>query len=148
MLLIPGVSMRGYGPSHPCVNTGNSFGKRRCSLRGTLVHIQCPDYSRAEQRIFENQKFRRLPAFEQEQPVLKVEQLTHGEGQMYQVCDLCKVEPGNKVTISQEWQKCPVGGKTGGYQDSTPGAVNNFDQVCWCSILPKAETVGLVLQGM
>ena len=68
------------------------------------MHIQGPDYSRAEQRSFGNQKCRRLPAFEQEQTVLKYEQPTPGEGQTYQVCDLCKVEPGNKVTISQEWQ--------------------------------------------
>ena len=74
MLLIPGVACMVMAPSHPGVNTGNSFGKRRCSLRGILVHIQGPDYSRAEQRSFGNQKCRRLPAFEQEQTVLKYEQ--------------------------------------------------------------------------
>ena len=68
------------------------------------MHIQGPDYSRAEQRSFGNQKCRRLPTFEQEQTVLKCEQPTPREGRTYQVCDLCKVEPGNKVTISQEWQ--------------------------------------------
>ena len=96
--------MSGYGPLHPGVNTGNSFGKRGCSRRGILVHIQGPDYSRAEQRSFGNQKCRRLPTFEQEQTVLKCEQPTPRESRTYQVCDLCKVEPGNKVTISQEWQ--------------------------------------------
>ena len=96
--------MRGHGPWHPGVNTGNSFGKRRCSLRGILVQIQGPEYSRAAQKNFGNQKCRRLRIFEQEQTVLKYEQPTPGEGQKNQVCDLCKVEPGNKVTISQEWQ--------------------------------------------
>ena len=35
---------------------------------------------------------------------MKYEQPTPGAGLMHQVCDLCKVEPGDKVTISQEWQ--------------------------------------------
>ena len=96
--------MRGQGPWHPGVNTGNSFGKSRCSLRGILVYIQGPEDSRAEQKKFGNQTSRRLRVFEQEPTVLKHEQSTPGEGQTNQVCDLCKVEPGNKVTISQEWQ--------------------------------------------
>ena len=68
------------------------------------MQIHGPEYSRAAQKNFGNQKCRRLRIFEQEQTVLKYEQPTPGEGQKNQVCDLCKVEPGNKVTISQEWQ--------------------------------------------
>ena len=45
-----------------------------------------------------------LQPFEKEQTILQGEQPTLMEGHRYQVCDLCKVEPGAKVTISQEWQ--------------------------------------------
>ena len=68
------------------------------------MYIQGPETSSAEQKHFGNQKCRRLRAFEQEQTVLKHEQPTPVEGPKNQVCDLCKVEPGIKVNISQEWQ--------------------------------------------
>ena len=41
--------------------------------------------------------------FEKEQAGLQGEP-TPGEGYRYQVCDLCKAEPGARVTISKEWQ--------------------------------------------
>ena len=68
------------------------------------MNIQVPDDSRAEQRSFGNQMCSGLPTFEKEQTILQCAQSTPTEGRRYQVCDLCKVEPGNKVTISQEWQ--------------------------------------------
>ena len=68
------------------------------------MQLQGTDCSRAEQRSFGNQKCRMLPLLEQEQTVLKHEQPNPGEGRTYQVCDLCKVEPGTRVTISQEWK--------------------------------------------
>ena len=92
------------GPPHPGVNAGNSFGRSRSSLRGILVNIQVPADSRAEQRSFGNQMCSGLPTFEKEQTILQCAQSTPTEGHSYQVCDLCKVEPGNKVTISHEWQ--------------------------------------------
>ena len=67
------------------------------------MHIQGSDCSRAEQRSFDNQKCRRLLTLEQETTVLQYEP-THEAGPTYQVCDLCKVEPGHRVTVSQEWK--------------------------------------------
>ena len=77
--------MREFGPVHPCLSTGSSFG----TVQRSVGNLEC----------------HRINACGQEQPVLEYEQLTPGEGQMYQFCDLCKVEPGNRVTISQEWQQ-------------------------------------------
>ena len=88
----------------PGLNTGNSFGKSKCSLRGILVYIQGPVCSEAEQENLENQRCRRLPLLEHKHTVLKSEQPNPGVGPRHQVCDLCKVEPGDKVAISQEWQ--------------------------------------------
>ena len=68
------------------------------------------------------------------------------EGDRDQVCDLCKVEPGARVTITKEWKSALwVAEKQVVTRISTPGAITDFDQVCLCSIWPSAETVGLVL---
>ena len=76
--------MREVGPVHPYLSTGSSFGTVQRSVGSLECHM--------------------IQASVQEQPVLEYEQLTPGEGQMYQLCELCKAEPGNMVTISQEWQ--------------------------------------------
>ena len=68
------------------------------------MYIQGPVCSEAEQENIENQRCRRLPLLEHKHTVLKSEQPNPGVGPRHQVCDLCKVEPGDKVAISQEWQ--------------------------------------------
>ena len=63
-------------------------------LRAALVR------GKAENMLF---FFRWFQVFEKEQAVLQGEP-TPVEGYRYQVCDLCKAEPGARVTISKEWQ--------------------------------------------
>ena len=68
------------------------------------MYIQGPLCSAAEQENLENQRCSRFPLLEHKHTVLKSEQPSPRTDPRHQVCDLCKVEPGDKVAISQEWQ--------------------------------------------
>ena len=68
------------------------------------MYIQGPLCSAVEQENLENQRCSRFPLLEHKHTVLKSEQPSPRTDPRHQVCDLCKVEPGDKVAISQEWQ--------------------------------------------
>ena len=88
-------------PAHPRVQSGRSSACPRGSLHGILVTIQVATCGSKGDNSFENQKCVPLASG---QTVLQPEHTMSMSPQCRQVCDLCKVESGRQVTISQAWK--------------------------------------------